>query len=77
MKGLKEQVVKAIKLEIALLEQKILDNYTEAIRIIYRGFVINANIKTSTNTVITALMDSYHEGLLKHTHMDKSQFREA
>ena len=35
------------------------------------------NQTTNTDTVIAALMDSYHEWLLKNTHMDQSQFNES
>ena len=76
-KDLKEQVKKSIKLEIALQEKELQDNYIEAIRIITGGFAINANKTTNTDTVVATLMDSYHEWLLKNTHMDQSQFNES
>ena len=77
LKSLKEKVKKAVKLEIALLEQEIKDNYIEVIGLIPGGFVINASYNTKTNTVISVLMDSYHERLLNRTRMDLTQFNEA
>ena len=41
------------------------------------GFVINANRTTNTNTIISALMYSYHERLLNHTCMDQPTFNKA
>ena len=69
-KDLKEQVVKAIKLDIVLIEQELRDNYTEAIRLINRGLVINQNFNTNTDTVATDLINSYHEILLNNNSMD-------
>ena len=76
-KSLKEQVKKLIKLEIEIQEQELQDNFIEAIKLITGGFVINANRTTNTDTVFSALMDSYHERLLKYTHMNQYQFKES
>ena len=64
-------------MDIALQEQELRDNYIESIRVIIRGFVINVNHTTNTDTIVSSLMDSYHERLLKHTHIDQYQFNEA
>ena len=72
--ALNEQVKKAIKLEIAIQEQELQDNYIESIRLITRVFVINANRTPNTDTVVAALMDVYLGRLLKHTHMNQSEF---
>ena len=37
---------------------------------------MNANGNTNTDTIVAASMDSYHEGLLKHVHMNRIQFNE-
>ena len=63
-------------MEIALQEQELQDNYIEALRLTTRVFVINANRTTNTDTVVAALMDGNHEQLLKHTHMNQSEFNE-
>ena len=64
-------------MEIALKEQELQDNHIESIRIITGGFVINKNRTTNTDTVVTALMDSYHERLQSHTHIYQHQFNES
>ena len=42
-----------------------------------RGFVINANITTNTDTVVANLINTYHEWLLKYTHTNQYQFNES
>ena len=42
-----------------------------------RGFVINRDFNTNTDTVVVALVDTYHELLLKYNHTNQYQFNEA
>ena len=66
-------------MEITLLEQKLKYNYTEAIRFIAGGLVISANYNTNTNTnnILSALMDSYHGGILNHDSINRTQFNKS
>ena len=76
-KALKLQIKNTTQLEISLLEQELKHNYTEAISIVARGFVINMNHITNIGTVVATLMDRYYEWLLKYTRTDQTQFNEA
>ena len=64
-------------MEIVLLEQELKDNYIEAIILIAGGFVINVNCNNNTETTFAALMYRYHEGVLKHSCMNRTQCYEA